>query len=418
MLPIPNHQTEQEDLQGRATCEVADIFRHYGEEYRLTHLLPPSHLKVMHDIEVCRTAYLGGHLEKCDLCGFEKYSYNSCRNRHCPKCQSLTKARWLEARKAEVLPVAYFHNVFTLPHEINPIALCNKKIVFTILFKAASETLLEFGRNPQNGLGGKAGFIAILHTWDQTLMDHVHLHCVIPSGALSCDDSQWINAKKDFLFPVKALSKVFRGKFMQYLEKAFENGTLIFPGNTGHLGTPEGFSHLKKQLWEKNWVVYSKKPFAGPEQVLDYIGRYTHRVAISNHRIIALEKHMVSFYYRDRKNKNSRKIMTLDAYEFIRRFLLHVLPKKFMRIRHFGFLANRSKKQNLKKCRELLGLSPQLPESAEKTTQELMLQLTGINLNLCPRCQKGSMIVIAELLPLSDSISNVFCTQPVIHDSS
>ena len=418
MLPIPNHQAEQEDLHGRTTHEVADIFRRYGEEYRLTHLLPPSHLNVMHDIEVCRTAYLGGHLEKCDVCGFERYSYNSCRNRHCPKCQSLTKARWLEARKAEVLPVAYFHTVVTLPHEINPIALCNKKIVFTILFKAASETLLEFGRNPQNGLGGKAGFIAILHTWDQTLMDHFHLHCVIPSGALSFDGSQWIDAQEDFLFPVKALSKVFRGKFMQYLVKAFENGVLIFPGNTKHLGTSEGFSHLKKQLWEKDWVVYSKKPFAGPEHVLDYIGRYTHRVAISNHRIIALENHRVSFHYRDRKDKNSLKIMTLDADEFIRRFLLHVLPKNFKRIRHFGFLANRSKKQNLKTCRVLLGLSFHLPESTEKTPQELMLQLTGIDVTLCPRCQKGSMIVIAELRPFFDSISNVSSTQLLKHDSS
>ena len=418
MLPILNHQTEQEVLQGRAQYEMADIFRQYGEEYRFTHLLPPSHLKVMHDIEVCRTAYLGGHLEKCDLCGFERYSYNSCRNRHCPKCQSLTKARWLEARNAEVLPVAYFHNVFTLPHEINPIALCNKKKIFAILFKAVSETLLEFGRNPENGLGGKVGFIAILHTWDQTLMDHFHLHCVIPAGALSVDGSQWTDSKKDFLFSVKALSKVFRGKFIHYLEKAFENGELIFPGNTKHLGTSEGFSHLKKQLWEKDWVVYSKKPFAGPEQVLDYIGRYTHRVAISNHRIIAVENGRISFHYRDRKDKDSLKIMTLDAQEFIRRFLLHILPKKFMRIRHFGFLANRSKKQNLKRCRELFGLSPQLPESTEKTTLELMLQLTGIDLNICPCCQIGSMILIAELLPFSDITLNGFCKKPEILDSS
>ena len=426
MLSILNHQadslrcsaTRQEDLEGRSKYEMAEIFRHYGEEYRITHLLHPSHLKVMHDIEVCRTAYLGGHIEKCDSCGFERYSYNSCRNRHCPKCQSLTKARWLEARKAEVLPVAYFHNVFTLPHEINPIALCNKKIIFAILFKAVSETLSEFGRNPKNGLGGKIGFIAILHTWDQTLMDHFHLHCVVPAGALSFDGSQWTDAKKDFLFPVKALSKVFRGKFIHYLEKAFENGELIFPGNTKHLGTSEGFSRLKKQLWEKDWVVYSKKPFAGPEQVLDYIGRYTHRVAISNHRIIAVENGRISFHYRDRKDKDSLKTMTLDVDEFIRRFLLHVLPPKFMRIRYFGFLANRSKKQNLKKCRELLGLSPQLPESTEKTTQELMLQLTGIDLNMCPRCRKGSMIVISELLPFSKITSNYFYKQPGIHDSS
>ena len=249
-------------------------------------------------------------------------------------------------------------------------------------------------------------------------MDHFHLHCVIPAGALSVDGSQWTDSKKDFLFSVKALSKVFRGKFIHYLEKAFENGELIFPGNTKHLGISEGFSCLKKQLWEKDWVVYSKKPFAGPEQVLDYIGRYTHRVAISNHRIITVENGRVSFHYRDRKDKDSLKIMTLDADEFIRRFLLHVLPPKFMRIRYFGFLANRLKKQNLKRCRELLGLSPQLSESIEKTTQELMLQLTGIDLNMCPRCQKGSMIVISELLPFSKITSNVFYRQPGIHDSS
>ena len=283
------HTVEEQTQQGRAKWEVADIFRQYGEAYRLKHGLPASHLKVMHDIEVCRTSYLGGHIEQCDSCGFERNAYNSCRNRHCPKCQALTKARWLEARKAELLPVVYFHNVFTLPHEINPIALCNKKVIFDILFKSVSETLLQFGRNPKNGLGGKLGFIAILHTWDQTLMDHFHLHCVIPSGCLSLDDSQWIAGRENFLFRVEPLSEVFQGKFIHYLEKAFEKGKLIFPGKTEPLGTSKGFKDLKNQLWAKNWVVYSKAPFAGPEQVLDYLGRYTHRVAISNHRIVEVK---------------------------------------------------------------------------------------------------------------------------------
>lgn len=399
MLPALKLPAEQQVPQARPNWEVADIFLDCGGPYRVSHPLPLSHLKIMHAIEVCRTAYLGGHIEKCDSCGFERYSYNSCRNRHCPKCQALTKARWLEARKAELLPVTYFHNVFTLPHDLNPIVLCNKKVVFDILFKSVSETLLEFGRNPKNGLGGKLGFIVILHSWDQTLMDHFHLHCVIPAGALCFDSSRWIAAHKAFLFPVKALSKVFRGKFIQFLEKAFANGELIFPANTEHLRTQKGFSRLIDQLWKKDWVVYSKKPFACPEQVLDYLGRYTHRVAISNHRIIAFEKGKVSFKYRDRKDNETVKVMTLEAEEFIRRFLLHVVPDGFMRIRHFGFLANRSKKQNLSRCRQLLGLSLELPKPTEKTTQELMLQLTGIDLTKCPCCNQGNMIVIAELLP-------------------
>jgi len=397
---------------------MADILRQYGQPYRLNHPLPPSHLKVMHDIEVCRSAYLGGHIEKCDACGFEGHAYNSCRNRHCPKCQALTKARWLEARKAELLPVTYFHNVFTLPHELNPIALCNKKVVFDILFKSASETLLEFGTNPKNGLGGKLGFIAILHTWSQTLLDHFHLHCVIPAGALSSDGSRWIAGRDNFLFHVEALSKLFQGKFIHYLQIAFAKGRLTFPGNTEPLGTPDGFSHLKNQLWKKDWVVNSKEPFAGPEEVLDYLGRYTHRVAISNHRIVEVENRKVTFRYRDRKDSDTIKLMTLETDEFIRRFLLHVLPDGFMRIRHFGFLANRSKKQDLGHCRQLLGLPPQLPKPSEKTSRELMLQLTGIDVTKCPCCKKGTMKVIAEIPKFSDPLTDLLPNQPQIQDSS
>ena len=425
------HTVEEQAQQGRAKWEVADIFRQYGEAYRLKHGLPASHLKVMHDIEVCRTSYLGGHIEQCDSCGFERNAYNSCRNRHCPKCQALTKARWLEARKAELLPVVYFHNVFTLPHELNPIALCNKKVIFDILFKSVSETLLQFGRNPKNGLGGKLGFIAILHTWDQTLMDHFHLHCVIPSGCLSLDHSQWIAGRENFLFRVEPLSEVFQGKFIHYLEKAFEKGKLIFPGKTQPLGTSKGFRDLKNQLWAKNWVVYSKAPFAGPEQVLDYLGRYTHRVAISNHRIVEVKncksaRHRshsgeavgVTFQYRDRKDNDTPKVMELEVDEFIRRFLLHVLPNGFMRIRHFGFLANRRKKKDLSRCRELLGPSAHLAKADTKTTQELMLELTGIDLAKCPCCQKGTMRVIAEIPQYSGVSFNGLAHQPHIWDSS
>lgn len=374
--------------------EVADIFRDSGESYRIKNTLPRAQLKVMHAIEVCRTSYLGGHVRKCDKCGFEQHEYNSCRNRHCPKCQTLTKARWVEDRKAEFLPMPYFHNVFTLPHELNPVALCNKKAIYSILFKAVSETLLQFGRN---NLGGTMGFTAILHTWDQRLLDHIHLHCVIAGGVLARDKTRWIQTKNNYLFNVEALSIVFRGKFIDYLKKAHAKGGLNFQGNTAKYATDEEFSGLIKVLREKNWVVFSKKPFAGPQAVLDYIGRYTHRVAISNNRIVDIQNGSVTFTYRDRKNDNTLRIKTLDAEEFIRRFLLHVLPEGFMKIRHFGFLSNRRKKEKVQLCRELIGDNSPVPERVKKTAGELMLELTGIDITRCPCCRKGMMTIIMEM---------------------
>jgi len=374
--------------------EMADIFRDFGESYRSKNPLPLSHLKVMHAIEVCRTAYLGGHIEKCDTCGFEQHAYNSCRNRHCPKCQTLTKAQWVEDRKAELLPVPYFHNVFTLPHELNPIALCNKKVIYSILFKAVSETLLAFGRN---NLGGVLGFIAILHTWEQKLLEHIHLHCVIPGGVISEDKTRWIGTKGNYLFNADALSMVFREKFIDYLKKARSKGNLEFPGATAKYETEEGFSELISRLRAKNWVVYSKKPFAGPEQVLDYIGRYTHRIAISNNRIVEVRDGKVTFTYRDRKNDNILRIKTLEAEEFIRRFLLHILPEGFMKIRHFGFLSNRRKKENMQLCRELIGDNSPAPKQEKKTAEELMLELTGIDIARCPCCGKGTMKIIMKM---------------------
>lgn len=389
--------SSEEAIQRSPKWEVADIFHLHGKAYRCNHDVPLSHLKVMHSIEVCRTSWLGGHIEKCDSCGFEKHAYNSCRNRHCPKCQSLTKAQWLEDRNSELLPVGYFHTVFTLPHELNPLALCNKKSVYDILFKAASETLLQFGNN---NLGGKMGFLCILHTWDQKLMGHFHLHCVVPAGALSFDKSRWMAAGKRFLFHVKALSIVFREKFIDYLKTAFEKGDLIFPGKISNLAAQRGFSRFIDKLRENQWVVYSKKPFAGPQQVLDYIGRYTHRVAISNNRIINVHNGRVTFAYRDRKRGDIHRTKTLDADEFIRRFLLHVLPEGFVRIRHFGFIANRCKKENIQHIRELIGVSDIIPEKTKKTTHELMLELTGTDINICPCCKEGTMEVIAEITPL------------------
>ena len=374
---------------GEARPELADIFRSHGESYRRARRLPASHLKVMRAVEVCRTQELGGHLKQCDTCGFEHPTYNSCRNRHCPKCQSLAKAKWLEKQTSELLPVGYFHLVFTLPHVLNGLILAHKKIFFSLLFKAVSETLLEFG---QSRLGETVGIIALLHTWDQILKDHFHLHCLVPAGALSVDHSRWIGARPNFLFPVKALSRVFRGKFLDLLERACEKGKI--PAATNQI----------KASRQKNWVIYAKKPFGSPQKVLDYLGRYTHRVALSNNRILAVENGQVTFSYRDRKDKDRLKSMPLDAQEFIRRFLLHVLPDGFMRIRHFGFLANRSKKHALSQCRKLLGLKPVLPEIPQRSAQDLLLELTGLDLSRCPRCQKGTMIVVAELPSLSGSL--------------
>jgi predicted Zn-ribbon and HTH transcriptional regulator len=373
---------------GETRPELADIFRRYGESYRKTHFLPASQRKVMRAVSVCRTQELGGHLKQCDTCGFEHPAYNSCRNRHCPKCQSLAKAKWLEKQTSELLPVGYFHLVFTLPHEFNRLILAHKKILLALLFKAVSETLLEFG---QSRLGGTMGIIAVLHTWDQTLKDHFHLHCLVPAGALSVDHSHWIGARPNFLFPVTALSQVFRGKFLALLQQACDKGKI-----------PPATNEIKASR-KKSWVVYAKKPFGSPKTVLDYLGRYTHRVALSNDRILQVENGEVTLSYRDRKDGDRKKTITLEAQEFIRRFLLHILPDGFMRIRHFGFLANRSKKQALAQCRKLLKLDPALPEIPKQSAKDLLLKLSGVDLSRCPSCQKGTMIVVAELPPISSS---------------
>jgi len=373
---------------GEARPELADIFRRYGESYRKTHFLPASQRKVMRAVSVCRTQELGGHLKQCDTCGFEHPAYNSCRNRHCPKCQSLAKAKWLEKQTSELLPVGYFHLVFTLPHEFNGLILAHKKIVLALLFKAVSETLLEFG---QRRFGATLGVIAVLHTWDQTLKDHFHLHCLVPAGALSLDHSRWISARKNFLFPVTALSQVFRGKFLDLLQQACDKGKI-----------PAADNEIRASR-QKSWVVYAKKPFGSPKTVLDYLGRYTHRVALSNDRILKVQNSQVTFSYRDRKDGDRKKTMTLEAQEFIRRFLLHVLPDGFMRIRHFGFLANRSKKQALAQCRKLLKLDPALPEIPKQSAIDLLRELTGIDLSRCPSCHQGTLIVVGELPRISSS---------------
>jgi predicted Zn-ribbon and HTH transcriptional regulator len=375
--------------QNKGRPELADIFRQYGQSYAKTHRLSAAQQKVMRAVETCRTAELGGHLKQCDRCGFEHPSYNSCRNRHCPKCQSLAKAQWFQKQNAELLPVGYFHLVFTLPHLFNGLILAHKKIVLSLLFKSVSETLLEFG---QRRLGGTVGITAVLHTWDQKLQDHFHLHCLVPAGALSLDHSRWIKARRNFLFPVKALSVVFRGKFLDLLKQAGEKGRI------------ETTSERAQALRKKNWVVYAKRPFGSPQTLLDYLGRYTHRVALSNNRILSAQNGQVTFTYRDRKDKDRLKSMALEAQEFIRRFLLHVLPGGFMRIRHFGFLANRAKKHALPQYRMLLGLSPVLPEMPKRSAQDLLRELTGIDLSRCPSCKLGTMIIVGELARQASSL--------------
>jgi predicted Zn-ribbon and HTH transcriptional regulator len=377
--------------------EVADIFNRYGEQYRQNNNLSYEQTKVMRHIQTCRTAELGGHLEQCNECGFEKISYNSCRDRHCPKCQTMTKEKWLNARKAEILPCGYFHLVFTLPHTLNPIVLCNKKIMLANLFASVNETLQAFAKDPQWRLNGQLGIIAVLHTWSQTLLDHFHLHCLVPAGALSLEHNKWNPSRESFLFRIDSLAKEFQKRYLFKLETAYKKNKLIFPGKTAASGSQEVFGAMIHNLSVTKWIAYAKQPFAGPEQVLEYLGRYTHRVAISNNRLVAIDDGQVTFTYRDRASNNEKKIMSLKSDEFIRRFLLHVLPKGFMKIRYYGFLSNIKKKQCILLIRQLIEPMAEQPDLVIETLQQIMQRVTGIDITCCPQCQKGKMIKIRAL---------------------
>jgi len=387
----------------RKNTELADVVRLFGDEYRRSVSLPRHELKVLRDIELCRTARLGGHLYKCDRCGHEQPQYDSCRNRHCPKCQSLAKARWLDARRRELLPVGYFHVVFTLPHILNVLALWNKRLIYDLLFACASETLKQFAASGRHRMMGHPGITAILHTWDQRIKQHPHLHCVVSGGALSFDGQRWMSSRKKFLFPVRALSKVFRGKFLAKLEELYCKDKLRFYGEVAPLSRPGSFDRLLENLRRKEWIVYSKAPFATPEKVLNYLGSYTHRVAISNYRIRSVSKRGVSFFWRDRANGNRSRVMTLKGSEFLKRFMLHVLPKGYVRIRYYGLLAGSQKKANLAVCRRLLRVAPppgqEKEAPPEKTARELFFEMTGRDIDICPCCGKGRMIKIAVLPP-------------------
>ena len=377
--------------------ELADIFRLYADDYRRSHAVSYEQLKVMRHIQICRTAVLGGHVEQCNQCAFEQIAYNSCRDRHCPKCQTLTKEQWLNDRKSELLPCGYFHLVFTLPHDLNPIILSNKRITLNILFTAVNQSLQAFAKDPQWRLEGRLGFISVLHTWSQTLIDHFHLHCLIPAGALSFKKDRWIPAKETFLFKISSLAKQFRKRYLKLLVNAYLKGELIFTQKTARLKSKHAFQRLIKALSKTRWIAYAKRPFAGPDQVLEYLGRYTHRVAISNNRIISIDNGRVTFAYRDRQKDNQIKKMTLNAHEFIRRFLLHVLPKGLMKIRYFGFLSHTLKKKDIALIRKLIDPDARLPEKINESIGEMMLRLTGIDISCCPQCKKGKMIRIRKL---------------------
>ncbi len=387
------------------SLELADVFRACRSEFacQFGDRLSAEQRKVVRAITACRTQELGGHVEQCDGCNHRQIAYNSCRNRHCPKCQASARAKWMSEREQELLPVPYFHVVFTIPHELAPLALQNKQAVYDILFRAAAETLKEVAKNPKH-LGADIGFLGVLHTWGQNLMHHPHVHFVIPGGGLSQDRASWIPCKRSkdgkqaFFLPVRVLSRVFRGKFIAALKRAKHRGEIQLRGALRALDDGVAWERYLNQAVRNEWVVYAKRPFGGPQQVLKYLARYTHRVAISNQRLLSFTKGRVSFAYTDYANANRAKTMTLDGCEFMRRFLMHVLPHGFTRIRHFGFLSNRYRTSNLALCRQLLTTAAPAeqssPEQAESKNDRILEDRSK-----CPICERGQMVIIEELLP-------------------
>lgn len=373
---------------------LAEVVRVHGDAFRQTHRLAAVQHRALRAIAACRTALLGGRRETCDHCGAIRLTYNSCRNRHCPQCQKQASEHWVDARRADLLPTPYFHVVFTLPHALNALAQGNPRVIYTLLFRAAADTLLTFGRDPRH-LGGTIGITAILHTWSQTLTQHLHLHCLVTGGALAPDRTRWRRGRPSFLFPVTALSVVFRAKYLDALHRAFTDGALTFASGTLPLAEASRFAAFLTQLRATSWVVYAKRPFAGPDQVLQYLGRYTHRIAISNARLVSLTSGVVRFRWKDYADRGRPKVMALDVDEFLRRFLLHVLPRGFVRIRHFGFLANRHKRTLITRARQLLDA----PTPALASTIGHSAELGPTR---CPFCRQGQWH-IALIRPVADS---------------
>jgi rubredoxin len=377
----------------RPPLEVADLVRAAGDAFieRNRHWLRWKHIKVLLAIRRCRTAALGGHLDECTRCGHRApISYNSCRDRHCPKCQTAARDRWIAARRRELLPTRYLHVVFTLPHRLAPLVLQNKKVLYGLLFRTSAETLLQVARHPKH-LGAEIGFFSVLHTWSQKLNIHPHVHCVVPAGGLSPDHTRWVRSRDNYFLPKGVLRKIFRGKFVDALKQAFQNGQLRFEGDLQLLAQPKIFAAWLRPLYRQDWVVYLKRPFGGPEYVLHYLGRYTHRVAISNHRLVSLSDGQVTFRWRDSAHHNEQKLLPLALDEFLRRFLLHILPKGFVRIRNFGFLANRKRATLLPLCFQLLDSEqPPQDEQHASSTEDCP------DLWRCPKCG-GPMKVIERL---------------------
>jgi len=384
----------------RPRLEVAEVIRScrdtFLEQYGAS--LTPEQRRALDDLTACRTAALGGHVLECPECGHQEVSYNSCGNRHCPKCQATAAVRWLETQAADLLETPYFHVVFTLPSPLGSVALCNPRVVYGLLMRAAAQTLLEVAANPKH-LGAEIGVLAVLHTWGQNLTLHPHVHCVVTGGGLSPDESRWIAGRDDFFLPVRVLSRVFRGKFLAGLRAAFKRGRLRFPGHLAAPARPERFHRLLAEAVRTEWVVYAKPPFQGrAETVLKYLARYTHRAAISNHRLIGLADGQITFRWKDYAHGGRQGTMTLAAVEFVRRFLMHVLPTGFVRVRHYGLLANRHRREKLARCRELLGMTetaPADPDPVLPPGHEAAVTPTRV----CPRCGAGRMVVVAEFPP-------------------
>jgi len=381
----------------RPPLEVADLIRAAGAAFieRNRSWIRWKHVKVLLAIARCRTAALGGHIDECPGCGYRAtISYNSCRNRHCPKCQTAAREQWIAARRRELLPTRYMHVVFTLPSRLAPLVLQNKKVIYDLLFRTSAETLLEVARDPRL-LGAEIGFFSVLHSWSQQLNLHPHLHIIIPAGGLSPDHTRWVRSRNKYFLPKKVLRKVFRGKFVNALEQAFQDGLLRFEGNLKLLAKPKIFAAWLRPLYRKYWVVYLKRPFGGPEYVLQYLGRYTHRVAISNHRLVSFIDGQVTFRWRDSADHNKQKLRPLPVGEFLSRFLLHLLPQGFVRIRHFGFLATRRRAKLLPLCFQLLGTTQQPPDEQHTSSTE-----DSPNLYPCPKC--GAPMRVIERLTAAE----------------
>jgi len=381
----------------RPPLEVADLIRTAGQKFieRSRHWLTGQHRKVLAAIQRCRTAALGGHLDECSRCGHRVISYHSCRDRHCPKCQANARHRWIEARRREILPTPYAHLVFTLPHRLAPLALQNKRLFYGLLLRASAQALLEVARNPQY-LGAEIGFFSVLHSWNQRLEHHPHVHCVVPAGGLSPDHTRWIASHPRFFLPRHVLARAFRRKFVDALQQAFAQGQLGFYGELKLLASPKAFSAFLRPLFRREWVVYCKPPFGGPEYVLHYLGAYTHRVAISNHRLVSLTGDQVTFRWRDSAHANQPRLMTLSVEEFLRRFLLHILPPGFVRIRHFGFLAHRRRARLLPLCFRLLQSVPGSAQAQPSLSEDSQVPSTPTSPCACPQCG-GPMIILLRL---------------------